>query len=797
MERLIQDLRYAIRAFIRQPGFVATAVLALALGIGANTAVFSVVYAVLLKPLPYPDPDALVYVHDTYPAVTFASVSAAKYVALREGTRSLTALGAMTPASMTLTGRGQPEQVSGSRVSADLFAVMQVPARHGRWFTRDEDLPNSPPVIVLGHGLWQRRFGSNPGVVGSSVTIDGQSRTVVGVMPAGFSYPGASQAWIPLGIASTIAPGGNFLRLAGRMKPGMRVDDVHADLSGVSSAYNRTNNIQRDVKVWPLHEIIVTTNRRALLVLQGAVAFVLLVACANVANLLLARSVQRQREVAIRSAVGAGRARIFRQLLTESVLLSALGGTVGVLLASWLVRLFIRLAPPGFPRVQSVAIDVPMLGFTLAIAIATGIVFGLAPALRGFRTNPNDGLREAGAKGATAGGGRGASRLLVVAEVALALMLVVGAGLMVKSLLKLQNERLGFHARGVLTFEVSLPAGKYPDSTPAAFVERLVEELRSIPGVQSVGAINYIPLANFGFNGSFTIEGRPPFQRDTAPVVEFRMITPGYFSTMGIPFRYGQDFTARDNAAGRPVVIVNQTMAEKYWPGQNPVGARVQLTVDGSTVWREIVGVVGSVRSWRANTPPVSETFVPHAQVPGNTMGFAVRHGDVDSRLIVPAVRERIAELDRDLPLARVRPLTDIVDLSAGETRLSSALTTLFALVAALLASLGIYSVIAYSVARRTREIGIRVALGADRAAVVRLVVGEGLALAGAGLAIGVGGALLLTRTMATLLYEVSPTDPAVLAMTSLGVLGTAVVASLVPAVRALRIDPSIALRTE
>jgi putative ABC transport system permease protein len=797
MDRLIQDVRYGLRSFARQPAFTLTALVALALGIGANSAVFSVVYAVLLKPLPYPNPDALVYLHDTYPAVTFASVSAAKYVALREGTRSLEALGAMAPASVTLTGRGEPEQVPASRVSADLFKVMQVPALHGRWLSSQEDLPNAGPVIVLSYGLWQRRFGDNPGIVGEVITVDGQARTVVGVMPQGFTYPGQSQAWIPLGIAQTVAPAGNFLRLAGRMKPGVTLEQVQRDLSSVSDAYNRANNIQRDVKVWHLHEIIVATNRRALLVLQGAVAFVLLVACANVANLLLARSVQRQRELAIRAAMGAGRSRIFRQLLTESVLLSALGGAVGVLLASWLVRLFVGIAPASFPRVQAIEIDLRVLAFTVSVAVVTGILFGLAPARRGFCTDPNDSLRDTGARGATSGGSRGASRLLVIAEVAMALMLVIGAGLMVKSLMKLQREHTGFQSDGLMTFELNLPASRYPDASPAAFVERVLEELRAVPGVQAAGAISYLPLSNFGFNGAFSIEGRPAFPRDTAPVVEFRMVTPGYFATMGIPFRRGQDFTTSDNTGGRPVVIVNQAMADRYWPNQNPIGARLQLALDSGSLSREVVGVVGDVRSWRMNTAPVPETFVPHAQVPINTMGFAVRLGEMNPALVMPAIRERIAAADAALPLVRVRPMNTIVDASTGETRMSSLLTSVFALVAALLASVGIYSLIAYSVAQRTREIGIRVALGADRRAVLRLIVGEGLTLASIGLVVGVGGALVLTRTLETMLYEVSPTDPGVLVLTCMGVLLVATLASLVPSIRALRVDPAIALRAE
>ena len=797
MDRIIQDLRYGLRGMLRQPAFALTAILALALGIGANTAVFSVVYAVLLKPLPYPRPEALIYVHDTYPAVTFASVSFPKYAALREGTRTLEGLGATAPRSLTLTGGGQPEQLPGVMVSRDFFPVMQVQPLHGRWFIQEEDVPNGPSVIVLGHALWQRRFASDPKIVGRAILINSEPRTVVGVMPAGFTYPGASQAWVPLGAVTLPTAAGNFLRLVGRKKPGVTVEQVQQDLSSVSAAYNQANNIQRDVKVWALHEIIVTTNRRTLLVLQGAVAFVLLVACANVANLLLARSVGRQRELAIRSAIGARRSRIVQQLLTESVLLSVIGGAVGVLLASWLVRLFVSLAPTNFPRLQSITIDWNVLIFTLGLATLTGMLFGLAPARRGFRTDPNESLRDMGARGATSGGARGASRFLVVAEVALALMLVVGAGLMVKSLLALQRERTGFDSDGVMTFELSLPAARYPAPTVAPFVERVLEEVRTVPGVQSAAAINYVPLASFGYNGAFAIEGRPPFDRDTAPVVEFRMVTPGYFSTLGIPVLRGQDFTASDNAAGRPVVIINQAMADRYWPNENPIGARLQLTLDSGNIWREVVGVVGSVRSWRMNTEPVPETFVPHAQVAETSMSLVIRAGELNSEMVMPAVRQRIAAADSSLPLIRVRTLDTIVEASSGETKLSSVLTTVFAVVAALLAAVGIYSLIAYSVAQRTREIGIRMALGADRARVARLIVGEGVVLASIGLAVGLCGALLLTRTMEGMLYEVSPADPGVLAATCAGVLCVAVVATLVPALRALRVDPAVALRSE
>jgi predicted permease len=376
-------------------------------------------------------------------------------------------------------------------------------------------------------------------------------------------------------------------------------------------------------------------------------------------------------------------------------------------------------------------------------------------------------------------------------------MLVIGAGLMVKSLLALQREHTGFDSAGVMTFELSLPSARYPTETVAPSIERILDEIRSVPGVQSAAAINYIPLASFGYNGAFAIEGRPPFDRDTAPVVEFRMVTPGYFQTMGIPVLRGQDFTSSDNTAGRPVVIINQAMADRYWPNQNPIGARVQLTLDRGSVWREVVGVVGSVRSWRMNTDPVPETFVPHAQVPEPGMALAVRTGEMSAETVMPSVRQRIAAVDGSLPLIRVRTLDEVVEASAGETKLSSVLTSVFAVVAALLAAVGIYSLIAYSVAQRTREIGIRMALGADRGRVARLIVGEGVVLATIGLALGLCGALLLTRTMEGMLYEVSPADPGVLGATCAGVLCVAVLASVVPAVRALRVDPAVALRSE
>jgi putative ABC transport system permease protein len=796
MEKLLQDVRYGLRSFLRQPAFSLTAIVALALGIGANTAVFSVVYAVLLKPLVYPKPDALVYIHDTYPAVSSASVSFAKLVALRERTRTLEALGGMAPTGLTLTGAGDPEQISATQISADFMRVVGVQPAHGRWFTTEEDLPNGPKAIILSHQLWKRRFGADPQVLNTSIAVSGVQRTVVGIMPEGRAYPSLTDAWVPLAIAPGTSPGGNFLRLLGRMRDGVTVDQVQQELTAISNDFNKQNGVLRDVKVWPLYEAQVSGNRRMLLVLQGIVAFVLLVACANVANLLLARSVSRQRELAIRSAIGAGRARIFRQVLTESLMLSTVGGIAGVLLASWLMRLFLSLSP-SLPRVQTISIDLRILLFTLAIAMITGVLFGLAPARQGFNTDPNDSLRDSGTRSAT-GGSRGASRTLVAVEVALALVLVIGAGLLLKSLVRMQGEATGFRTDGIFTFNLSLPAAKYPAPAPIETYRRLLDEIRSVPGVQSAATINYVPMTNFGFNGPFNIVGRPPFDPATAPVTEYRIVTPGYFDTMGIPVVRGRDFTAANNATDRRVVIINQTMAQQHFANVDPIGARIQIGNDPPTASREIIAVVGDVRDAALNSAPAAEVFIPHPQGPVGAMGIVVRlAGEMRLESIVPSIRQRIASVDGELAMIRPQMLKEVVDSTTGNSRMISILTGVFALVAALLASVGIYSLIAYSVAQRTREIGIRVALGANRGSVVRLILAEGLALAGVGVVLGLVGAFFLTQTLQTLLYEVTPTDPIVLVSTCAGVFVLALLASIVPALRAMRVDPMVALRAE
>jgi len=793
---MLTDLRYALRTFVRSPGFALTAAATLAIGIGANTAIFTVVYALLLKPLPFRDADRLIYVHDSYPAVSNASVSLQKVLALRDRNRTLAALAATAPGSLTMTGRGEPQQISTTRVTGDFFTALGVAPLAGRGVTRDDDTPNAPPVIVLTYGLWRRTFGGALDVIGQTIVADGRPHTIVGVMPPDFAYPARVEAWVPLAMVPSPSSG-NFLRIIGRLKPEVTIGQATADLDSVTESYNKENGLRRGVRVWPLHAYLSQNTRQTVLVLQGAVLLVLLVACANVANMLLARSVSRRRELAIRLAVGAGPGRLLRQLLTESLLLASAGGVLGVLLGGWLLRLFIALAPIGFAGVQSITIDRQVLVATAFVAMLTGIVFGVAPARRAFRADANDSLRDAGGRGASAGGARGASRLLVIAEIGLAMVLAVGAGLLVKSLLRLQSQDAGFRAEGLLTFQINLPPARYDLDRSRRAVADLVEQLRDIPGVTSAGAINWLPLQNFGFNGPFSIQGRGPLGTpDKPPVVEFRMVTPGYFDAMQIPVQRGLPFTDRENERDRPVVIINEAMARQFWGNENPVGARVQLGLDGGTVVREVIGVVGDVRSAALNQPPVPESYVPYAQAPFQSVVVALRSLG-DPAALLPAARQRVAAIDPDLPIVRPQTMVNIVDASAGSARLSSTLTSVFALLAALLASVGIYSLVSYSVASRTREIGVRVALGAEPASVLRLIVGEGVSLAAIGLAAGVAATVMLASTLKSMLFDVSPLDPLVLAGTAAAVIALSAIASFVPAWRVMRVDPTVALRTE
>ena len=791
----IQDVRHALRLFIRQPAFALTAVLALALGIGANTAVFSVVYSVLLKPYPFPDSRALIFVYDSYAVAPNAPMSHAKYIALRDGNRTLAGIGAMTQAAITLTD-GEPEQVFASRVSAEYLQVLGMPAARGRWFSPDEDRAGAPPVILLSHALWTRRFASAPDIVGRTINVDGQPRTVVGVMPRDFGVLSLAEAWLPLSVDPANASVSN-LRLIGRLKDGARIEQASQDLAALSASFNQATGADRAVVVRPLLDMAVSDDRARLLMLQATVVFVLLVACANVANLLLARSVTRQREFAIRSALGAGRSRIVRQLLTESTVLAVAGAAAGMLLAGWLVRLFVSLAPPTFVRRGFIAIDGTVLMATGVAAVVTGLVFGLAPALRARRLNPNEALQSVGGRASTGSHVRAASRLLVVAEMTMALTLVVGAGLLLKGLVQLQRVDPGFEAAGVMTFELSLPARRYAEERVRDFYAALLNDVRSLPGVAEVGAISALPLAPFG-GGSTPVrvdgEAAAPANR---PLAQLRSVAPGYFETLRVPIVRGQAIGTTHSAGDSPVVVINRRMAELLFAGRDPLGQRVLIGSGPAARWREVIGIAGDVRSAGLDDPAPMQAFVPHAQLPVASMAVAFRTAGGDPAALMPVIARRVHALDKALPLIRPRSMGDIVDAALGNSRLAAVLMGVFALLAATLAVVGIYSLMSYSVAQRVREIGIRVAIGATRGAVLRMVLGEGLLLAAAGVILGTAGGLVLARSLGSMLYGVSPVDPQILVSSACGVLVVAAAACYIPARRALRIDPIVALRAD
>jgi putative ABC transport system permease protein len=805
MDRLWQDIRYGARLLIRFPGVTAAALLALALGTGVNTALFSIVNAVLLQPLPFPDAGELVQVWRTEPpSLQFGSASYRRYVDWRANNRVFEETGAWAPNAYTLTGRDAPERISGARVSASFFRVIGAQPIAGRWPADDEDRAGAAKVAVLSEPFWRRRLGGNSAVIGSTLTLDGVPHTVVGVAPVAFSDTWRVDVWVPLATAVDPAQRGNFLLVFGRMREGLSLDGARRGLDELAAEMSRRYPEDKyGFNALALHDVITRGPRQALWILLGATAFVLLIACANVANLLLARAVTRQREMAVRTALGAGRARLLRQLITETVLLAMAGGLLGLALAVALLRVFAVLAPANFPRLNTIGLDPVVLAFSFAVATVCGFVAGVLPALHVSRAQPNDALREGSTRGATAGRARLATRMLVTSEVALAVMLVAAAGLTVKSLQELTRQDLGLQTQGVLTFSVSLPSTRQVVPAEDAqkteqFFRTFEDRLRTLPGVTSVGAINMLPIASTGTNGQVQLRDRQ-LPREEAPIAEFRVVTPSYFTTMGVPLIAGRYLDQRDTASTAPVVIVNETLARTLWPGE-PAGAAIGRLMgtgfDDGTTWREVVGVVRDVRSRRPDAPPDSETYIPHAQWPAASLVFTLRIAGAPEG-VVPLVRSELTDLDPQLPLAAVRTFQEVVDNATRSSRLYSALTALFGILAAALAIVGIYSVMSYMVAQRMRELAIRSALGASRHGLLRLVLREGFILSALGIGIGIAGALAASRLLSALLYQVSPRDPLVFAATAGAVAAAAVLGYLVPAFRASRVEPAVALRAE
>jgi putative ABC transport system permease protein len=801
MHAFRQDLRYAVRVLIKQPAVSAIAVLTLALGIGANTAIFSAVNAVLLRPLPYPEADRIVMVWEKRPkeGVLDNVVSAADFLDWSKMNQAFEHIASQTTVTADLTEAGEPVRLTAGAVSPSFFSVLGVHPSLGRGFRPDEEIAGRHRVMVLGHGLWMRRFGGDTAIIGRKIGLSGVPHEVVGVLPSDFEFPDAEiELWLPNVLQEGTQPPSrtnHFLRVYARLKDGVTIEGARAEMDRVGTQLQQQYpeaNRDHSAHVAALGDELRGPVRAGLLLLLAAVAFVLLIACVNVANLLLAKAASRRREMAVRAALGAGRARLVGQALTESVMLALAGGAAGLLVARWGIVLLRQLAPAGVPilGVEHIGLDGRVLLFTFAISVMTGILFGLLPAWQLARQDVNESLKEGGR---SPGGVRRRLRLaLVISEIALASMLLVGAGLTLRSFQTLLHTEPGFDPRELVTAYITLPRSRYPDdTTKIATYDEIERRLASLPGVRSVGGTSHLPLASQDSRGGVRIEGREPTP-DTPTRAHLRAVTLDYFRTMGMTLTAGRGFAPTDHSEAPFVVIVNETMARRYWPGQSPVGKRVAM---GSVArWREVVGIVKDVKHWGLERPVNPEMYLPQKQMVWDGLTFVVATSTDPAALIGP-IREQLRAVDRDLPLSDLRTMEQVAAQSVAERRGTMLILAAFGILALILAAAGIYGVTAHLVALRTAEIGIRMTLGARPSDVLRLVLREGAVQAAAGLVVGLGGAVLIMRAFRTMLFGVSPTDPLTLAAVAGILFGTTLLACVLPARRAMRVDPVTALR--
>ena len=812
------DLQYAIRLLLKNPVVTAVAVLTLALGIGANTAIFSVLNAVVLRPLPYAEPDRLVMVWETLAGNDRRSAAPGNFNDWREQNKTFSDMAATFYGNFNLTGDGEPERVNGSTVTSNLMTTLGVSPQLGRTFQADDDQHQDQRLVILSDGLWRRRFGAETTVVGKNITIDETSYTVIGVMASGFSYPVKSELWVlgrdrnavSMSLISQFPTNdwaherdAHFISVVGRLKPGVTLAQAQSDMAGIASRLERDfpdTNSGLGSNVISLHTQIVGNVKTLLSILLGAVALVLIIACTNVASLLLARATKRDREFAIRRAVGANRWRLIRQLLTESVVLSLAGGLAGLGLAIWTVNLFIKLNPGDIPRLNEASVDLRLLCFTFAVSLLTGIALGLWPAWHATGGSLNQSLKEAGSRSSEGKQRRRSRNVLIITELALAQVMLVGAGLLIMSYVRVSQIDPGFRSENVLTAKIAPAASKYPDTrTRIQFYSQVIEKLQALPGVTSVGMVMNLPLSGASMNRGFTAEGRPEPKPDENISMDYQVVSRDYFSTLNIPVLRGRSFTASDTENSARVIVINNAMARRYWPNEDPVGKRMAIGESSKdTSWRTIVGVVGDVRHASLTEEPVPTAFIDYRQDLESwpRMAFVLKTS-AEPASFSSAVRTSLVSIDPRQPVYAVEPMDKLLSTDVAPRRFVLLLVGSLALVALSLAAVGIYSIISFSVSERTREIGIRMALGAKRGDVLRMVLGQGMTVAVVGIVAGLAIAFGLTRLLTTLLFGVSATDPKTFSIVGVTLTAIALMACYLPARRATRVDPLVALKEE